>query len=262
MNEIPYIPLLISGGPNIEDNIYVANAECFAGSNDILQRYDCINFDSKILSDQKPAVLLHNFQYGQESKETIINLDIEVHLTIKEAFFIFSNICSNIYYWHYWNLPADDTFVKNIYKQNFIMEKITDSLLKVVKDFTNIQVYTYNYLIYIYDQLLAEHLSPLELLRLNGAPTLAIFHALPSVSSFLNTILSELNNFEDVHESRKILYLQYLLHLHRDWLDDNLRKEISLKIEQLKKFVFKEFYEVELNKTLFNQTNHKSNKKE
>ncbi|MBN1330666.1 MAG: hypothetical protein JXA54_14425 [Candidatus Heimdallarchaeota archaeon] len=233
---------------------------CFGGSHHILQRYDCIDFNTTIIHLPEPTVLLSNFKYGRDDKGTIIDLDINVNLTIREAFLIFSNICSNIMYLWWWNLSSP-TIVENIYNRDFFLDYITQRTKDVHEKFLDIHLYTYEYLAYIYKLIIEEKISPIELLRLNGAPTLAIFHSLPQVRAFLKSLFCELDDLDGIHESRKIIYLQFLLHLYDKWLDETIDKNAPAKIGQLKKFVLKEFYEVELNKTLVNKNNHQFNKK-
>jgi len=229
-------------GKTIYDEVHL---ECFAGDHHNLARYDCINFATKIITKPRPAVLLHNFKYGRFSMGTIIDLDITVNLTIQEAFIIFSNMCVNTL-WYWWWDGLRKSLPRNFENREKLENYLKESKAILPEDIC-FQFYAFDYLKYLSDQLLSDKLLPLELLRLNGAPLLAIFYFLPQVKNFLSIIFAELDNFDEVSERKKILYLQFLLHIYDKWLNENIDKNAIVKIEQLKKAVLKDFHLVEFN---------------
>ncbi len=165
------------------------------------------------------------------------DLNLEVQLSAKEAFILFSNICFEsassgmIRYQHYENEPFDKELIKlyidkQYKKEPFFGEgffekgSIEDEMIKFSRkkynkqrksvSFNNkMELFCLDYLEYLLNQLSLNAIDPELILRLNGSNVLACLTRFSQeAKSFIREIIAEYNrNFDFLSTSKKICYL-------------------------------------------------------
>ncbi|HUT81935.1 MAG TPA: hypothetical protein VMZ29_12090 [Candidatus Bathyarchaeia archaeon] len=118
--------------------------------------------------------------------------DLTLQFSPSEAFFLLANICANSQASIHWSfyyqnqlLPFPSHTARQLLRNTCINNLIGPSIVFV-------NLFIYDYMVYLYDQLLSGTLSPYDLLRNNGSLILAFFGDLPPVTTFLRSIMIDL----------------------------------------------------------------------
>ncbi|MHA1186242.1 MAG: hypothetical protein ACTSXA_04625 [Candidatus Heimdallarchaeota archaeon] len=164
------------------------------GWHDPHMRSEFLNIDIEIQKAQEKSVLLKDFTFNN------MPMDLQIPLTSREAFILLANICTSKMTDHFYGIVSDDDFDWNSYRFSEDFEK--ELWLKE---------FVLAYLKFIRKQIVMEKITPLELLRLSGAPVLALLiKGTEVVKKFLFQILVELKKLEELSFNRQIMYFTLL----------------------------------------------------
>jgi len=182
---------------------------CFGGLDEIYGNINCIDFTIQLEGLGKKPIIIKDIIYGKRQLDDIVTLNLQVKLSIYESFIIFSNICANnlIYWW--WDLYKCN--IDDILDNKTKISEITKKSIMVQSQY-NLHLFSMGYLYYLRNALKNSIISPLELLRLNGAPVLSLFTKLPIVNEFVEEMFNDLLNLKSLSENRKILYYTFIKH--------------------------------------------------
>jgi len=169
------------------------------GWEDPYMRSEYMDLDIEIQEEQEKSVLLKDFTFNS------MPMDLRIPLTSLEAFILFANICSSKMIDHFSGIIYDNDFDWNSYRFSEDFEKEL-----WIKEFV------LAYLKFIRKQLLEEKITPLEILRLSGAPVVSLLvKGTELVEKFIVQILEELKELDGLSFNRQIMYLT-LLEICRD----------------------------------------------
>jgi len=135
--------------------------------------------------------------------------DLTLQFSPSEAFFLLANICANSKASEHWSFYYQQhlSFPSRTARQQLRNICIND-LIGPSKVFVNL--FVYDYMVYLRQQLLSGTLSPYDLLRNNGSLILAFFGDLPSVTAFLRSIMIELQENPLLTFNQQLLYFTAL----------------------------------------------------
>ncbi len=220
------------------DEVFTA---CFGGTDDIHGGYNCIDFTIQQKKFGKKPIIIKDIIYGKRLLFDSVKLNLQVKLSIFESFIIFSNICvNNLIYWG-WDLYKCnlDDFLDDRRKISEILNK-----RKEVKSHYNLHLFSINYLYYLRDALQEGDISPVELLRLNGAPVLSLFTKLPVVEEFIEEMFENLMSLSSLSENTKTVFYTFIKHFdymphktHSEFLKNNPQILSELKSNVYSKFL-------------------------
>ncbi|MHA1304605.1 MAG: hypothetical protein ACTSPI_12985, partial [Candidatus Heimdallarchaeaceae archaeon] len=214
-----------------------------------------MDLDIAILEEQDKDVILKDFTFDG------MPMDIQIPLTSYEAFILFANICTSKLAENYIGIVSANDLCWNfefLIKNNKLehwddlyqvrVQKMIDNHPKearpiVEKNYLeNLDVklwipeFSLYYLKYLREQLLAEKITPLEILRLSGAAVLMLL-AIDNkpIENFIEQILEELKDLNHLSFNRQIMYYTFL-ELCKDKLyDPKKEKQILNRIDDFYK---------------------------
>jgi len=171
--------------------------------------------------------------------------ELALQFSPSEAFFLLANICANSR--------------AGIYREIFYRERAisfpsieTRQLLRnfcaktsLGSSWVFVNLFVYDYMVYLYGQLLSGALAPYDLLRNNGSLILSFFGDLPPVTSFLRNIMTELQENPSLTFNQQLLYYVALQSAQGSTKIDQEALAFSREhpeiIARLEKLLFKEF---------------------
>jgi len=183
---------------------------CFGGTDDSHGGLPCIDFSIDLNDGERMSIVLKDFIYGKRSRNDFISMNFEVKLSTFEAFLIFSNICANnlIYWW--WDLYDKD--IQEILDDKQKIQALIKESIRGKEQY-NLHLFSMGYLYYLKTSLEILDITPLELLRLNGAPVLSLFSQIPVLQNFNEELFKTLLAKESIPENTKVVCYSYIKHL-------------------------------------------------
>jgi len=166
-----------------------------------------ISLDTEISDHPTRPVILRNIQY-QEGYNTTPKFGSH-NLSLKEAFFFFANILTNIQTFHFGpaNTSEELTFDSNPNMfHGFGLRNYGEDYIRLIN-------FSHFYYLYLKNELLSGALTPYEIAFYGGTTTLASFVELKPVEDFTKKAINDLAATNDLSRNRKIIYYCFLLEL-------------------------------------------------
>ena len=214
-----------------------SHSECLVGFGE----HFCLDVSLSIREKHKKPILLHDFVYKG------IPTRFKAELTAHSAFYIFSNICANSRCIIYSKILEDSGY--QAYNKEIIERSLkyrdSDTRLK----FLPIDLFVLDYLEFIESQLNKGLITPLEILRLNGARILAFFGNIKPVSVFIQSVMNQILNDNSLSRNQKIMLWAFLNILYSNRTFHSRLIEFFEKnkdiLAQIEKDVYKRFPQLE-----------------
>jgi len=161
----------------------------------------CLTVNVEVRENKGLHVLLSNFKLDEEP------LNYRFSLSAKEAFFIFSNICSNTRCASY-EAILDKARIKIFNKS--IIEKNSRDLYQHATSLSPIDHFVLDYIDNLQEKLFSQLIAPYEILRASGARLLVLLAGLKPVSRFIDETLEQIRNFNNLSINEAAMYYTFL----------------------------------------------------
>jgi hypothetical protein len=202
---------------------------CFIGSNGPWPNH-CLT-PSITIQDTSLPILLHDFILDG------LALIPRIEITAYDAFLSFANICTNSLCEslnrykrkHFIHTLSEELITQEIHDIK-LMDNRNEAQFK--NQYLDMQLFAFNYLDFLKENILISKTSVYEILRFSGARLLAYLSNEPIVSSYLKDVVKQFVQIDNLTEIELILFYTLLMAVHNDQNKQNFQSEIGKIIKE------------------------------